>query len=163
MDRVNLRLLWIAVVVVVLDQLSKGAALAYLSADAEVGVIPFLNLTLAYNRGAAFGFLNAAGGWQNLFFIVVAIIACAVILYVLLRPASHDRTVAVGLVLILGGAIGNVIDRVLYGHVVDFIKVYYGSWHWPVFNVADSAITVGAVLLVLDAFGIGFGKRRIAS
>lgn len=155
--------LLISAVVVALDQLTKWTALRYLTRHAEVAVTPFLNLTLVYNRGAAFGFLNDAGGWQHFFFVGLALVASAAILYLLYTTARSNRIVTVALALILGGAIGNVIDRLLYGHVVDFIDVYYGSWHWPAFNVADSAITIGAVLLVLDALGFGRGKQRLES
>ena len=152
--------LWIAVVVLALDQAGKWLALERLVLHEPVSVLPFLNLTLVFNKGAAFGFLSAASGWQNLFFIVVALIAAAVILYLLRRVGDKDRLLAVALMLILGGAIGNFIDRLLYGHVVDFIDVYYGGWHWPAFNVADSAITIGAVLVALDALGAGGASKR---
>lgn len=146
------RTIWIALAVVVVDQLTKWAALKYLTRHVEVAVIPFINLTLVYNRGAAFGFLNDAGGWQNIFFMGVALVACAVIVYLLSRLRSDDVIVATGLSLILGGAAGNLIDRFLYGYVIDFVDVYYGSWHWPAFNVADSAISLGAISLFIDAF-----------
>ncbi len=155
------RVLWISALVVVLDQLTKWVALKYLTRHLEVPVIPFVNLTLVYNRGAAFGFLNNADGWQNLFFIAIALIACAVITYLILRLRQNDIMVGLALSLILGGAAGNLIDRFLHGYVIDFVDVYYGSWHWPAFNVADSAITVGAAVLVLDALGVG-RRRRIA-
>lgn len=149
------RWLGIAGAVLVLDQASKWLALQKLTLHESVPLVPFLNLTLVYNKGAAFGFLSTASGWQNLFFIGIALIAAVVILYLLRRMGTKDRFLAVALMLILGGAIGNLIDRLLYGHVVDFIDVYYGSWHWPAFNVADSAITVGAVMIAFDAIGIG--------
>ncbi len=149
------RWLWIASAVLLLDQASKWLALGKLVLHESVPLAPFLNLTLVYNKGAAFGFLSTASGWQNLFFIGVAFVATVVILYLLRRMGAKDRFMAVALMLILGGAIGNLIDRLLYGHVVDFIDVYYGTWHWPAFNVADSAITVGAVMIALDAIGIG--------
>ncbi len=149
------RWLWIAGAVLVLDQASKWAALERLTLHESVPLLPFLNLTLVYNKGAAFGFLSTASGWQNLFFIGIALVATVVILYLLRRMGTKDRFLAVALMLILGGAIGNLIDRLLYGYVVDFIDVYYGAWHWPAFNVADSAITVGAVMIALDAIGIG--------
>lgn len=154
---------WIAVAVVVADQLTKLAAVKYLTRHAEVAVTPFLNLTLVYNPGAAFGFLSDAGGWQNRFFIGVALAACAVIVYMIRRLGPRDRLVAVAFMLILGGAVGNLIDRLVYGYVIDFVDVYYGTWHWPAFNVADSGITVGAVLLVIDALAIGKRKHRAAS
>lgn len=157
------RVLWISALVVVLDQLTKWAALKYLTRHLEVPVIPFVNLTLVYNRGAAFGFLNSADGWQNLFFIAIALIACAVIVYLILRLQQNDIMVGLGLSLILGGAAGNLIDRLLHGYVIDFVDLYYGSWHWPAFNVADSAITIGATLLVFDALGFGSHKQRLES
>ena len=151
------RYLWISLIVFVLDQATKLAAVKYLTRHAEVNLAPFLNLTLVYNTGAAFGFLNDAAGWQNIFFIIVALVAGVVILFMLRRLNPHDTVMAVGLTLILGGAAGNLADRLIHGYVIDFIDIFYGSWHWPAFNVADSAITVGAVLLVLDA--LGFGKK----
>ncbi len=149
------RWLWIAVSVLVLDQASKWLALEKLTLHESIPLVPSLNLTLVFNKGAAFGFLSTASGWQNLFFIGIAVAATAVILYLLRRTGAKDRLMAVALMLILGGAIGNLIDRLLYGHVVDFIDVYYGAWHWPAFNVADSGITIGAVMIALDAIGIG--------
>ena len=145
--------LWLAVAVLLLDQATKQLALAHLTLHEPVVILPVLNLTLVYNKGAAFGFLSSASGWQNVFFIVVALIACGVILYLLRQ--TRDRLLAVALVLVLGGAIGNLVDRLIYGYVIDFIDVYYQSWHWPAFNVADSAITVGAILIAFDAIGVG--------
>jgi len=149
---------WLAMVVVVLDQATKLLALLHLQ-HGPIELAPVLNLALAFNTGAAFSFLADAGGWQNLFFIVIAIVMSAVILVMTHRLASGDVQVAVALMLVLGGAAGNLIDRVRFGHVIDFIDVYYRAWHWPTFNIADSAITVGAVLLVLDAFGIRWRRR----
>lgn len=145
------RTIWIALAVVIVDQLTKWAALKYFARHVEIPIASFLNLTLVYNRGAAFGFLNSASGWQNVFFIVVAVIACAMIGYFLYRLGPGDRKLGVGLSLILGGAIGNLIDRLYHGYVIDFIDFYYQSWHWPAFNVADSAITVGAAIIALTA------------
>lgn len=147
--------LWIAGAVLALDQASKWLALEKLVLHESIPLMPLLNLTLVYNKGAAFGFLSTASGWQNLFFIGIALVATVVILYLLKRMGGKDRLMALALMLILGGAIGNLIDRLLYGHVVDFIDVYFGTWHWPAFNVADSAITIGAVMIALDAIGIG--------
>lgn len=156
------RWLWIAVVVLALDQAGKWLALEKLVLHESVPLAPFLNLTLVYNKGAAFGFLSSASGWQNLLFVGIALVATGVILYLLRRLGATDRFMAVALMLILGGAIGNLIDRLAYGHVVDFIDVYYGTWHWPAFNVADSAITVGAVMIALDALGFGRSTGRAA-
>lgn len=147
------RYLWIAVAIVVLDQLTKFIAADYLTQHGEVHLVPFLNLVLVHNTGAAFGFLSSAGGWQNIFFIIVAMAASIFILWMTWRLDSKDVFLAVGLMLVLGGALGNLTDRLIHGYVIDFIDVYYGTWHWPAFNVADSAITIGAVLLLFDALG----------
>ncbi|OGI45424.1 MAG: signal peptidase II [Candidatus Muproteobacteria bacterium RBG_16_65_34] len=164
-----MRWLWISALVLVLDQASKYAAVGYLAGRGEVEFAPFLNLALVYNRGAAFGFLSAASGWQNLFFIAVASIAAVVIVLMLRRLGDKDKLVATGLSLILGGALGNLLDRLIHGSVIDFIDVYYpragdclwlfvrsaSGCHWPTFNIADSAITIGAALLILDALVAG--------
>lgn len=139
----------IAVAVLVLDQLTKYWAAATL-VRGSISIAPFLKFTLVHNTGAAFGFMSNAGGWQNIFFMVVAALASVLIIVMLWR--LQDRWVGTGLALILGGALGNLVDRVLHGYVIDFVDVYYGTWHWPAFNIADSAITIGAVLLVIDAF-----------
>lgn len=153
------KLSWIAIVVLVLDQWTKWLAVAHLTRG-PIEVMPFFNLTLAYNSGAAFGFLSGASGWQNLFFVIVAFVVSIVILFMIKRLGANDVQVAVALMLILGGAAGNVIDRIMHGYVVDFVDLYFGSWHFWTFNIADAAITVGAVLLVLDSFGLGFRKRH---
>ena len=153
------KLSWIAVLVFVLDQASKWAAVQHLTRQ-SMELTPFLNLALTYNSGAAFGFLHDASGWQNLFFVGVAIVVSIVILGMLWRLGANDVQVAVALMLVLGGAAGNVVDRLRLTYVVDFIDVYYRTWHWPTFNVADSAITLGAILLILDAMGLGFRKRH---
>lgn len=145
--------------IVASDQLTKYLAATHL-VRGSVELAPFLNLTLVHNTGAAFGFLNDAAGWQNFFFVAIATIACIVIVFMLKRMSPRDVLVGTGLALILAGALGNLIDRLIYGYVIDFIDFYYGSWHWPAFNVADSAITIGAVILVFDAFGLGRQKAE---
>jgi signal peptidase II len=147
------RLLWIPVVVIVADQITKHLALQHLSAG-DVPVTSFFRFALAFNTGAAFSFLADAGGWQNYFFVGVAVVVSGIILAMFRKLESKDMQLAVALMLVLGGAIGNVIDRLRFGYVVDFIDVYYRHWHWPTFNIADSAISIGAVLLILDAFGL---------
>lgn len=139
----------IAVAVLVLDQLTKYWAAATL-VRGSISIAPFLKFTLVHNTGAAFGFMSSASGWQNIFFMAVAALASVLIVVMLWR--LQDRWVGTGLALILGGALGNLVDRVRHGYVIDFIDVYYGTWHWPAFNIADSAITIGAVLLIVDAF-----------
>ena len=156
------RWLWVTALVCVADQATKYLALQNLRAG-DVVLAPFLKLSLAFNTGAAFSFLAGAGGWQNLFFVGIAIVVSIVILAMIRRLGSSELQVAVALALVLGGALGNLIDRLRLGYVVDFIDVHYRSWHWPTFNVADSAITIGAILLVLDALGIVLLRRRAAS
>ena len=155
------RLLWIAAVVFVADQLTKFSATDYLTRHGDVQLTSFLNFALVHNTGAAFGFLSSASGWQNIFFIVVASVACIVILWMTWRLAANDLVLGAGLMLVLGGAAGNLTDRLIHGYVIDFIDVYYRAWHWPAFNVADSAITVGAVLLIIDAFGLSQRKMKM--
>lgn len=139
----------LAALVLVLDQGSKLAVLRLIEPYQTIPVIPGFNLTLAFNRGASFSFLADAGGWQRWLFSAISVAASVVIVVLLRRTAPGDRLNGIGLSLVLGGAVGNLIDRLWLGHVVDFLDVYYGTAHWPAFNVADSAITVGAALLVL--------------
>lgn len=147
-----LKWLWLTALVLVLDQASKWLAESSLSLYETVSVLPSLNITLAYNTGAAFSFLADAGGWQRWFFVALALVVSTILIIWLAKLKPQAKLEAFSLSLILGGAIGNVIDRVFYGHVIDFIDVYYGSNHWPAFNIADSAICVGAVLLIIDSF-----------
>lgn len=147
----GLRWLWLAVVVLAVDQLTKAWVSATLRLYEDISVLPFLDITLVHNTGAAFSFLSGASGWQRWFFVALALAVSAAILVWLGRIGRGQRWVPAGLALILGGALGNVWDRLVHGYVIDFIDVYYRSWHWPAFNVADSAITVGAVILVVDA------------
>lgn len=142
---------WLSGVVIVLDQCSKLAADAMLSLYNPVHLMPYLALRKAYNTGAAFSLFHDGSGWQRWFFIALAVLVIGVLVAWLRQIAASQARTAVALALILGGAAGNLIDRVIYGHVIDFIDFYYGSWHWPTFNIADSAIFVGACLLVLDA------------
>jgi signal peptidase II len=146
---------WVSLLVIVLDQLTKQWASGALNYAVPNKVIPFFNLTLLHNTGAAFSFLSEAGGWQRWFFALMALLISAVIL-VWLKRLQHDRVwLAVALSLVLGGALGNVWDRVTLGYVIDFLDVYYQSWHWPAFNLADSAIFVGAVMLIIDSLRSG--------
>ncbi|CAK0384925.1 signal peptidase II [Burkholderia pseudomallei] len=141
--------LGISLIVILFDQLTKIAVLKTFAYGTMHALTPFFNLTLIYNRGAAFGFLATAGGWQRWAFTALGIGATLVICY-LLKRHGHQRLFSLSLALILGGALGNVIDRLIYGHVIDFLDFHVGAWHWPAFNLADSAITVGAVLLIYD-------------
>ncbi len=147
----NLRWLWVSATVVVLDLWTKWLAEANLERFRPVEVLPFFNLRLTYNPGAAFSLLADAGGWQRWFFALVAVVASVVILVWLVRLRG-ERMVACGLTLVLGGALGNLWDRIFRGEVVDFLDFHWAGWHFPAFNVADMAITVGAALLILDLF-----------
>lgn len=159
MNNRNLIFRWvsIAVVIAAIDQVTKEIILGRFTEGESVPVTSFFSLVLAFNTGAAFSFLANAGGWQRLFFIVIAASAAVVILW-LLRKHNDERVFCLGLSLILGGAVGNLWDRVWLGKVVDFLLFFYRDWHWPAFNVADSAITVGAVILIIDSFTAA--KRR---
>ena len=148
------RQLWIAIAVFVADQLTKYAAADYLAQREEVHFTSFFSFRLVHNSGAAFGFLSSASGWQNILFIVIALLACLVILWLIWRMEMKNMLLGIGLMLILGGAAGNLVDRLVHGYVIDFIDFYYRAWHWPAFNVADSAITVGAAILIWDALGL---------
>ena len=146
------RWLWLAAAIVLADQLTKLAVVRSFAFGERLAVVPGLfDLTLLFNRGAAFSFLAGAGGWQRWFFTGLGVAAAVFIVWLLARHGSQ-RLFAFSLTLILGGAIGNVIDRIVRGQVVDFLLVYWQRWHWPAFNVADSAITVGALLLIVDEF-----------
>ncbi len=143
------RWLSLSVILVVLDQATKWMAEAALDPYLPVPLLPFLNLTLMYNEGAAFSFLAGAGGWQRWLFAGLALVVTVALTVWLRRLKPGEAMTAAGIALVIGGAVGNVIDRVKTGRVVDFIDVYVGDWHWPAFNVADSAITLGVVLLLL--------------
>src|ERR1035437_9451543 len=141
--------LWLAGTIIVLDQISKWIVLGTLQAGDSRYVAPFFNWVLTFNTGAAFSFLSDAGGWQRWFFTVLALGISAWIVS-LLRRNTSDFRLSLALTLVLGGALGNVIDRIRFGAVVDFIQWHVAGYYWPAFNVADSAITVGAILLFWD-------------
>ncbi len=153
----GLKWLWITILIVFLDQQTKGLASQYLQIHEPVAVIPGFNLTLMHNSGAAFSFLGDAGGWQRWFFICLTLVVSMFIFVWLHGLKSNQRWIACALVLILGGALGNLWDRITLGYVVDFVDVSLSflPWRifnpWPAFNVADSAITIGATMLIIDA------------
>ncbi|MGM0678198.1 signal peptidase II [Ectothiorhodospira marina] len=146
-----LKWLWLSFGVIILDQVTKRIAEYQLVQFAPMEILPFLNLALVYNQGAAFSFLSDAGGWQRWFFTTLAVVVSGVIIWWLRQLKRDETSTAVSLALILGGAIGNVIDRVWHGHVIDFFDLHYAGYHWPTFNIADSAITVGAVILIITS------------
>ena len=152
----------LALVVVIADQATKALVLARFSLGERLELTGFFNMVLVYNKGAAFSFLSDAGGWQTPALVLFALVAIGVVGAFIVR--SPGRTLLnVGLALILGGAIGNLIDRLRFGQVVDFLDFHAAGWHWPAFNVADSAITVGAALLILEGFLYREGRARSTS
>ncbi len=154
------RFLWLPLLVIVLDQVSKIIAVKYLFGKPAVEILPFFNFSLAFNTGAAFGFLHNSSGWQNIFFISIALAVSAVIFYMAIKLGPKDKWELTGLMLVLGGALGNVIDRIRLQKVVDFLDFYVNNWHFPTFNIADSAITIGAIILILDSLGFKLFTNR---
>ena len=150
--------LGISLIVILFDQLTKIAVVKVFAYAQPYAITPFFNFFLVFNRGAAFSFLAAAGGWQRWCFTLLGIVAALVICY-LMKRHGNQRLFCTALALIMGGALGNVIDRLVLGHVVDFLDFHVGGWHWPAFNLADSAITVGAILLVIDELRRVRGSR----
>jgi signal peptidase II len=149
----------LALGVVLADQATKALVLARFSLGERHELTGFFNMVLVYNKGAAFSFLSEAGGWQTPALVVFALVAIGLVGTFIVR--SPGRTLlCTGLALILGGALGNLIDRLRYGQVVDFLDFHAAGWHWPAFNVADSAITVGAALLILEGFVNREGRAR---
>jgi signal peptidase II len=141
--------LGLAIGIILIDQLTKITIEQRFEFGDVKPVTGFFNVVLAYNKGAAFSFLASASGWQGGFLIAIAVAASIFILHLLARH-GHQRLFALALAMILGGAVGNVIDRIVYGHVIDFLDFHWGDWHWPAFNLADSAIVGGAALLIVD-------------
>lgn len=144
--------LWLSALVIIIDQITKRIVDTTMQLYQSIELIPYFQLTYMRNQGAAFSFLSGAGGWQRWFFIALAVIASVFICFWLKKLNRSQRWEAIAWSLVLGGALGNLIDRILYGYVIDFLDVYIGDWHWPAFNVADSAITLGVAMLLLDSF-----------
>ena len=153
-----LKWLWLSFLALILDQWSKHIVDSSMQLYESIPVIPYFSLTYVHNTGAAFSFLSQAGGWQRWFFAGLALTVSVVITIWLARLKKHEILLAVALSLVLGGAVGNLIDRLLYGYVIDFLDVYYQDWHWPAFNIADSAITLGVSLMLLESTGLGRAK-----
>jgi signal peptidase II len=151
-ERTAIRWLWLSVVVVLLDQVTKLYIVAHFELYERLEVLPLLDITRLHNTGAAFSFLAGAGGWQRWFFIVLGLVVSGLVVAWLARlPLKGRGWLAAALSLVVGGAIGNVIDRAWHGYVIDFISVHHGEWYFPAFNVADSAITVGAAILLIES------------
>lgn len=147
--------LWLSVLVIILDQASKFAVTEHLAFKPPLVLTSWLNLILAHNTGAAFSFLGDAGGWQRWFFSILASVVSVVLIIWISRLPRDTFWMPCTLALILGGAVGNLIDRVRYGYVVDFVDFHIGNWHFATFNIADAAISIGAVMLLIDAFRSG--------
>lgn len=152
----QIKWLWLSLWVIVMDQVTKQIAEAHLTPHQPVNLLPYFDWYLTYNTGAAFSLLAEAGGWQRWLLTGIAILVSAFIVQWILKLTSEERLTALSLSLILGGAIGNLIDRILFGHVIDYIQVWLGSYPFPAFNIADAAISVGAVVLILSSL---FGAR----
>ena len=151
--------LWLTLAVIVTDQWTKWLVMQNFSLFESVAVLPMLDLVRLHNEGAAFSFLSNASGWQRWLFTAVGIgVSAGLAVWLARLPARGQHRLAAALALIMGGALGNVIDRIRFGHVIDFIHVHYQQWYYPAFNVADSAITIGAGLLILDS--LLSAKRR---
>jgi signal peptidase II len=143
--------LWLSVLIIILDQMSKLLVLHFITFNQPIAITPFFNLVLAHNPGAAFSFLAQQGGWQGWLFGIIAILVSGCLIYWLYKLPSKQTWLAIALALIIGGALGNLCDRVIHGYVIDFLDFYIGNWHWPAFNLADSTISIGAVMLIVDA------------
>lgn len=152
MNATAIKTLWLALLIVLLDQVTKLWAVSVLAEGESYAVMNHLNFTLVYNYGAAFSFLADMGGWQRLFFTAVAIGVSGFLIYWLSKLPKVWTLEVLGLNMILGGAIGNVIDRVYQGKVTDFVDFYIGAWHYATFNIADVGVTVGAILLIYFEF-----------
>jgi signal peptidase II len=156
----NLQWLWLALALIVIDQIVKNIVASHMQLGDSIDVLPVLSWTLAHNYGAAFSFLNDAGGWQRWLFAVIAVTTCGLLVGWLARLPAGSRWLACAIVLIVGGALGNLYDRLVLGYVIDFIHVHYGNWHFPAFNIADSGITVGAGMLIVDALFLSKGGEE---
>lgn len=148
----GLRWLWLTAILLVIDQFTKYLAVTYIGEYETIEVMPFFNLILRYNPGAAFSFLADAGGWQVVFFTTVSSIISLGLIYWMYTLPAKNKWLSIALALVLAGALGNLYDRIMLGKVVDFIDWYYASYHWPAFNIADSVILLGALMLIYDSF-----------
>ncbi len=147
-----LKWLWLSLLTLLLDQGSKLLISHSMHLYESIKILPGIRLTYVHNTGAAFSLLSDAGGWQRWLFAILALTISAVLIAWLSRLQRHETLLATALAFVLGGAVGNLIDRLAYGYVIDFIDIYYNEWHWPAFNIADSAICVGVFLIILEGF-----------
>ena len=154
--------LWLSCIVIVADQVTKYWAEHILGWNDVIPILPIFDISLVHNTGAAFGFLASMGGWQHVFFVTLAVVISVVLIIAMTRLKSFERHLAVAYALVIAGAIGNAIDRVIYQYVVDFIHWFYQDYHFPHFNIADMSIFIGATLLFAETFGMPFlnGKKE---
>ncbi|MGI9316458.1 MAG: signal peptidase II [bacterium] len=154
--------LMVSAIVAVIDQITKQIAYQTLGGNPPIEILPVFKFALVLNQGAAFGFLNDAGGWQRIFFIALALVFSLILLVWIWRELGRNRWLAFGLSLVLGGAVGNLIDRILSGYVVDFIVLHYQDWYFPAFNIADMAITFGAIILIADSLFLSHKRSTVS-
>ena len=147
-----LKWLWLTLLFLVVDQVTKHWVAGTFDLYESVAIMPYFNLTYVHNEGAAFSFLADQGGWQRWLFAAIATAACVLFTYWMAKTPASNKVLGVGFALMLSGAMGNLIDRVLLGYVIDFLDFYIGNSHWPAFNIADSVIFVGAALMIYDSF-----------
>ena len=152
----HIKWLWLSLVIIVADQATKYWAEHILGWDGLIPILPIFDFSLVHNTGSAFGFLGSMGGWQQIFFVTLAAVMSIVLTIAITRLQSFERHLAVAYCLVVAGAIGNAIDRVIYQYMVDFIHWFYQDYHFPHFNIADISIFIGAALLIAEAFGKPF-------
>ncbi len=150
--KTQLRWLWLSVIIIFFDQLSKALISHYLTLNQPVEILPVFNLTFMHNAGAAFGFLHDALGWQRWLFMLIAVVISIIILRTLKQLPREKNLTACALALILGGALGNLYDRAVLGYVIDFISLHINFWYFATFNIADSAITMGVIIWLFNSF-----------
>lgn len=144
--------LWLSALLLVIDYLTKTSVASSMQLGESIAVLPVFSITYAHNEGAAFSFLSGAGGWQRWFFSAIAIVISGLLIWWLRKLSATNKVLGIAYALVLAGALGNLYDRLAYGYVIDFIHVHYDTWHYPIFNIADCAICIGAALLLFDAF-----------
>lgn len=160
MKSTGLRWLWLALVVLVVDLGSKQWVMTHFQLGESLPLIPFFNLTYAHNPGAAFSFLADKGGWQRWFFAVIALAITAALLVLMYRSSASQKLNNIAYAMIIGGAVGNLTDRLVHGYVIDFVDFYINDWHYPIFNIADAGICIGALLIVLEGFFVSSEKKK---